>query len=300
MRTSLECLGCVVNLAVRAARLTSSDPRVQQRILREALIEAAHIEFAAPPVLAGRRVQRLVRRLTGRHDPYRDLKRQSTALALRLVPEIRRRVHGSRMPLEAALAVATAANTLDFGIYAEVEERAVQRVLLKVAGEPIGEGAAALAAAATTARDILYIGDNAGEIVFDGLVMELLGPAKVTLAVRGGPILNDATLEDAKAAGLAEMVLVVDTGSDVPGVILDECSDEFRRHFESADLIISKGQGNYETLDEADAPIWFALKIKCPVIARAVGGVEGQSLIWRRMPGAPAGNQRPSGCLRTV
>jgi uncharacterized protein with ATP-grasp and redox domains len=104
--------------------------------------------------------------------------------------------------------------------------------------------------------------------------------------VRGGPILNDATLADARAAGLTDTMLVIDTGSDVPGIVLKECSDEFRRHFQSADLIIAKGQGNYETLDEADAPIWFALKIKCPVVARAIGGVVGQSALWRHQPRA--------------
>jgi uncharacterized protein with ATP-grasp and redox domains len=268
-----------VNLASRAAQRVTSDRRVQQAILREVLREAARIDFNAPPVLAGRRVQQIVRRLTGAHDPYRHLKRQSTALAARLLPEVRRRVSGSPFPLGSALSVATAANALDFGIYSDLDERAVRRSLLKAAAEPMAREGTALAVAAAHARDILYICDNAGEIVFDGIVLELLGPAKVTFAVRGGPILNDATLEDARAAGVAEKVLVIDTGSDVPGVILDECSDEFRAHFDSADLIVAKGQGNYETLDAADAPIWFALKVKCPVIARAIGGAIGQCVV---------------------
>lgn len=164
----------------------------------------------------------------------------------------------------------------------DVEDHALRRSLINATRDSTGQDVVAFASAAAAARDILYIGDNAGEIVFDGLVIELLGPAKVTLAVRGAAIVNDATLEDARAAHLTDKVLVIDTGSDLAGVSLDECSKEFRRHFATADLIVAKGQANYETLDEEDAPIWFALKIKCSVIARALRGVSGQSVLRRQ------------------
>jgi uncharacterized protein with ATP-grasp and redox domains len=280
-----------VRLAVREAQLTSSDPQVQERIVRTALIEAAHVDFRAPPVVAGRRVQRLVRRLAGDHDPYRKLKRQSTALALRLAAELRRLVLESPVPLGAALSVAIAANTLDFGVYEDIDESAVRDSLTRAAAESL-DGAVDFVREAAAARRILYIADNAGEIVFDGLVIELLEPGKVTLAVRGAPIVNDATLRDASAARLTDTVLVIDSGSDVAGVLLDECSDEFRSHYESADLIIAKGQGNYETLDQQDARIWFALKIKCPVVARAVGGVVGQRVLFRHV--ARGAESRPA------
>jgi damage-control phosphatase, subfamily I len=281
VRTSLECLGCMINQAIRAAQVTSGDRDVQQRIVRHALAETVHVDFASQPVTAGRRVQRLVRRLTGNHDPYRGLKQRSTALALRLLPELRRKVLASPMPIGAALSVATAANALDFAMYADLDERAVRRALAHAAAQPI-DGALALAAEAATAREILYIADNAGELVFDGLVIDLLDRARVTLAVRGGPIFNDATLHDARVSRLTDTVLVIDTGSDLAGVVLDECSDDFRRHFASADLVIAKGQGNYETLDDVEGPIWFALKVKCPVIARAIGVAEGQCVLRRQ------------------
>jgi len=105
VRTSLECLGCMINQAIRAAQVTSGDRDVQQRIVRHALAETVHVDFASQPVTAGRRVQRLVRRLTGNHDPYRGLKQRSTALALRLLPELRRKVLASPMPIGAALSV---------------------------------------------------------------------------------------------------------------------------------------------------------------------------------------------------
>jgi len=92
----------------------------------------------------------------------------------------------------------------------------------------------------------------------------------VTVAVRGRPIINDATLEDAITAGLHRTVKLIDNGSDAPGTLLDECSDEFRETFESADLIISKGQGNFETLSDCGKNIFFLLKVKCPVVAETI------------------------------
>lgn len=271
----------MVSLATRVARLATPDRAVQEQMLREALFEAAHLDFASPPVALGRRVQQLVRRRTGTRDPFHGLKQQSTALAHRLLPEVRQRVFAATDPLAAALSVAAAANALDFGMYARIDEAGIRDALLAAAGETFAT-AAAFAEDAANARDILYIADNAGEIVFDGLAIDLLGPTRVTLAVRGAPIFNDATLDVARSSGLTDRVVVIDTGSDAAGVIVRECSDEFQRHFASADLIVAKGQGNYETLDREDAPIWFALKIKCEPIARAMGRGIGDSVLWRQ------------------
>jgi len=129
------------------------------------------------------------------------------------------------------------------------------------------------------AQKILYITDNAGEIVFDKLLIEQLPLEKVTVAVRGKPIINDATIEDAKFVGLTEMVEVIDNGSDAPGTILKTCSENFKEQFNSADLIIAKGQGNYETLSESDKNIFFILKVKCPVIARNIGCQIGEMIL---------------------
>ncbi|MBN2451771.1 MAG: DUF89 family protein, partial [Lentisphaeria bacterium] len=116
-----------------------------------------------------------------------------------------------------------------------------------------------------------YLADNAGEIVLDRLLVDELPAGRVTVAVRGGPILNDATLDDARQAGLCDRVEVIDNGSDAPGTILADCSPKFRRRFAAADLILAKGQGNFETLSEVAAPLCFLLKVKCPVIAGHTG-----------------------------
>ena len=125
--------------------------------------------------------------------------------------------------------------------------------------------------ATAQAKDILYLGDNAGEIVFDRLLVEQLPCKNVTFVVKASPIINDATMEDAKMAGLTDMVSVIDNGSDAPGTILESCSQDFRRRFNEADLVISKVQGNYETLSGVDKNVFFILRAKCPVIARHLG-----------------------------
>jgi uncharacterized protein with ATP-grasp and redox domains len=130
-----------------------------------------------------------------------------------------------------------------------------------------------------SAKKILYLVDNTGEIFFDKLLIQQMPNDKMTFVVRGYPVINDATLIDAKIAGLTEMVEVIDNGSDAPGTILEDCSKEFLRHFSDADLIIAKGQGNYETLSNSNKCIFFILKAKCPVIARDIGCEIGSLVI---------------------
>ena len=110
-------------------------------------------------------------------------------------------------------------------------------------------------------------------------MIEQLPIERVTVAVKGAPVINDATMEDALLAGLPRIVEVIDNGSDAPGTILESCSQTFRGRFEDADLIIAKGQGNYETLSDLDKNIFFILKAKCPVIAVDLGCEVGEMIL---------------------
>jgi hypothetical protein len=135
--------------------------------------------------------------------------------------------------------------------------------------------------AINAAEKILYLADNAGEIVFDRLLIEQLPIEKVTVVVKGFPVINDATMEDAMLAGLPRIVEVIDNGSDAPGTILESCSQQFRDCFNNSDLIIAKGQGNYETISDVDKNIFFILKAKCPVIARDIGCKVGEMVFQK-------------------
>jgi uncharacterized protein with ATP-grasp and redox domains len=178
-----------------------------------------------------------------------------------------------------------AGNILDFGIgnltseqSADTLDETIQDALTR----PIPPGnVALLREAIEEAEDILYVGDNAGEIVFDRLFIEQMPGERVTFVVKGAPIINDATREDAEVAGLTEIVSVIDNGSNAPGTILELCSGQFRRRFESSDLVISKGQGNYETLSEINKRMYFLLKVKCPVVAKDLGCQVGDMAVRR-------------------
>ena len=142
-----------------------------------------------------------------------------------------------------------------------------------------------LSAAAHEATTILFIGDNAGECFFDRFLLERLPPHKLTYAVRGGPVLNDATLDDARTAGIEDVCPVIDTGDKSPGVVFNRCSPAFREALEASDLVIAKGQGNYESLSgRTDRAYVFITKVKCDVIADDIGFPTGNNVVRITQP----------------
>jgi uncharacterized protein with ATP-grasp and redox domains len=282
MRTYLECVPCFLRQALDASRMVTEDPAVQERVVRETLRLAAEMSFDRSPPWMGQRIHKLLREATGDRDPYRELKRRSNAFALELYPALKRRVRTSADPFATAVRLAIAGNVIDFGSRSSLSDSEIHEAIEDAMNDPLDPGALAdLRQGVEQARDILYLADNAGELVFDRLLIEDMPGDRVTLVVRGGPVINDATREDAEAVGLSSLVTVMDNGSDVPGTILEACSQSFQERFEASDLIIAKGQGNYETLNGGDANLFFLLKVKCPVIARDIGCNLGQTLVCR-------------------
>jgi uncharacterized protein with ATP-grasp and redox domains len=284
MRTYLECIPCFVRQALEAARHATDDDTVHERVMRGVLAEASRMDFEASPPVMGRFIHRTVRRLTGRDDPYADVKASVNQMALELYPGLRERVAHADDPFAMALRLAVAGNIIDFGVHSRVDRCQVKAAIEQALdADDLGPGETALVQALRQAQRILYIADNAGEIVFDRLLVEQMPREKITLAVRGAPVLNDATRKDAAVAGLNDRVAVIDSGSDAPGIILEDCSRDFRSHFARADLIIAKGQGNYETLSGLSAPLCFILRAKCPVIASHIGCAVGTPLVLCRL-----------------
>jgi uncharacterized protein with ATP-grasp and redox domains len=227
----------------------------------------------------GQRIHRVIKMISGNPDPYQGVKENFTRYALQLYPQCSKAVELSPSPFETALRFAAAANAIDFGAVADVEQPGCRLFMQQALCAKLCGDVVPLQKAARSARRILYLGDNAGEIVFDRLLIEQLPTERVTFCVRGAPVINDATMADAQAAGITGLVETIGNGSDAPGTILAECSDHFRRRFEAADLVISKGQGNFESLSEADKKIFFILKVKCRVIARHIGCAPGSLVV---------------------
>jgi uncharacterized protein with ATP-grasp and redox domains len=268
-----------VRQTLDSVRRLSTDEAVHKKVLRAVLKAAGDMDLRQSPPAMGQFVHRLIREETGDPDPYREVKQRQNELALALYPRLVHRVRCASDPLATALRLAAAGNVIDLGVKSGIEESQIAETL-NASLEPLEGGALErFRRAAELGRDILYVGDNAGEIVLDRLLVEVLGPARVTFVVRGSPVINDAVMADAKASGMAALVKVIDSGSDAPGTILEDCSPEFCARFRDADLVLSKGQGNYETLSDAERPVFFLLRVKCAVVARHVGAEVGSLVL---------------------
>ena len=280
MRTYFDCVQCFVRQALDAARLLTGDENIHERVLRGVLSQSSDIDFYKSPPEKGQRIHRLIRDLLGDDDPYREIKHRSNQLAMDLYPELKKNIGRSSDPFETAVRYAIAGNIIDLGVNSDLDESKVYATLEDSIKHNLPPDAMdVFRNTIDRATDILYLGDNAGEIVFDRLLIEELPSDKITFAVRGRPVINDATLEDAQFVGLTDIVEVIDNGSDAPGTILDDCSPAFRDRFAKADFIIAKGQGNYESLSDIKADITFLLMAKCPVIARDIGCETGSFII---------------------
>ncbi len=279
MHTSLDCVPCLLRQAVDAVKLATDDPELRQRAVRAVLAEAARLDPDQPaPLLAGR-IHGVVCRESGNPDPYLALKRRCNRLALARLDGLRARAAAADDPLAAAVRIAIAGNVIDFSVRAAGDDLTddLDRAVDEALHEPFEiDHVAALARAIPTADSILYLCDNAGEVVFDRLLLERLPPGRVTIAAKAGPAINDATVDDAIDAGLDRYGPVVSTGSRYPGTVLADCSAEFRRRFAAAQLIIAKGQANYETLAGGGrAGLFFLFRVKCPMVAGSVGAPVG-------------------------
>ena len=279
MNTLLECIPCFARQALDAVNEAVADPARREILLRRLMRDIADGDWSGTPPAMAQRLQRSIREALGDPDPYRAIKDRMNEMAARLVPALRARIAAHPDPREAAVRVAIGGNLLDVGAKTQIAAEDLPAHLETIWTQPLCGDVAELFAAAERARSILYLADNAGEIVFDRLLIEQLPAGKITLFVRGRPVLNDATAADAESAGLPELVPVLDNGSDAPGTILDDCSDEFRGWFDRADLVIAKGQGNYETLSEVDKNVYFLFTVKCPLVATRVGEPVGSLVI---------------------
>ncbi len=281
MKTSLDCVPCIIRQTLEAARLVSPDHAVHEHVLREILHWVSEIDLNQPPPVMGQRIHRLLREIIGQDDPYRDAKEQQNRMALALLPELRTRIQATDDPLIIASRLAIAGNVIDMGVNGKVTESSIYESVSQALTEPFVGDENEFRSAVAEAQSILYLTDNAGEIAFDRLLIEQLLPARVTVAVRGNPVINDATMTDARTVGLHEIAGIIDNGSDAPGTLFDDCSQEFRRRFSEADLILAKGQGNFETLSDEPNNIFFLFRVKCQVIATHIGQPVGTQVLLR-------------------
>ncbi len=280
MKIYLDCWPCFMRQALSGARRAGASDAQQHTVLLETLEQLKTLAQDATPPEMGNHIHRRVREITGDRDPYLEAKQEATAAALAMQPRLEAVMQEAADPLETAARLAIAGNIIDYGA---AESFDLDATLERVLGAPFGiDGMAVLRRALERVDRVLYLADNAGETVFDRVLIEALG-RPVTYAVKASPVLNDATLEEARAAGIHQVAEIVDTGCDAMGAPLELCSQAFRERFEAADLIIAKGQASYETLSDVDAPVLFLLQAKCEVIADDLG-VATRSVVAKPSP----------------
>lgn len=222
--------------------------------------------------------------ICGEDDPFLAAKVRYTREALKMLPGIRARVHGADDPFAAAVRSAIAGNIIDFGTGAHAGAFDLENTLDEFLQKPLFvDEMEELRLQASKARKVLYLGDNAGETVFDRPLLERFDGAEVHYAAKEGPIINDATVTDATLAGVHLHAQLVSTGARTPGTILEHCSKEFKDLFESADLVVAKGQANFETLTELpkQGRLFMLFTVKCPVAAEYLDGAMGDMVVMR-------------------
>ena len=279
MHIYLDCYPCFIRQALHAARMAGVDENQQHNILKEVLKLLQDLDTGTSPPVMGHRVHTLVQKMAAKSDPYKFIKDHTTIESLKLLPQLRNLVAESNNPLETAVRISIAGNIIDYGPSDAIDDlwKTIQRVVdASIHINHIDQLQLQLA----DAPWILYLADNAGETVFDRVLIETLGMPTI-YAVKDGPILNDATEEDAVAAGIEQCATVVSNGAAAPGTIFELCSAAFQAIYLQAPLIIAKGQANYETLSTAGSHVFCLLQVKCPVIAQDMGVPVG-SLIVRR------------------
>ena len=281
MITQLECIPCFLRQSLEALRQITDDEKTIKKAMRRVLKEASEFDLNLSPPEMGQIIHKIIREESGHCDPYYEIKKKSDECAMSMYSDVTDKIKASKDPFASAVRFAIAGNILDFALLTSWDEKRISASFEKALHHPLRqENVTELNKEVKEAKTILILGDNAGETVFDKILIESFDTqAGIYYAVKGSPVINDATEEDAKAAGLDKAAKIISNGSDAPGTVLHKCSEEFLKLFYSADLVIAKGQANFETLNDCERKVYFLTQMKCAVIAERYGYEVGQWLI---------------------
>ncbi len=281
MQAKPECKRCFQRQAQQSAQRIGLNSVATAELLSAVTQRLDHTPAGEIPPITASDIHALIRERSGNADPYRQAKAEATEHALSLYPKLKRIIAESDDPLETAVRLAIAGNIIDLGVSEQYDlEASIERVLVT---EPAINHIVRLKQALSQANEVLFLADNAGETVMDRLLIEQLD-VPVTYVVKGGPAVNDATREDASAAGIDEVCEVIDHGAATLGTLLERCNAEFQQRFHDAPLIIAKGMANYESLSGSRPGIFFLLQAKCAVVAADLGVAEKSLIVLENQP----------------
>ena len=291
MKTYLDCIPCFYRQALDAARIAGADEIKQKQIVDKISQLIPDFPLEASPPEMGRVIHSLVGKISGVKDPFKEVKENSNKFALKLYPKLKQEINNSEDRLLTAVKLSIIGNIIDYGAKDSLDVPKEIDYLFQGNFKTDNKNNSIIfkykqfKEALNEVDTLIYLADNAGEVVFDRLLIEELveeSGKEIIYVVKGKPIINDALIEDALFCGINRTAKVISSGSDAPGTLLKYCSPEFIRLYQKAELIISKGQGNYEALSEEDRPIFFLFRAKCPVIAKDVGCKVGDMVLIGR------------------
>ena len=278
MKIYLECIPCHIRSAINSATLLTDNSEKIDRTITEVLLKASDFKSYKNLFEIYYDIQAIVRKNIPDGDPYKQFKIEFNEICLSAETELKGRIENSNNWFDTAIRICLAGNSIDVMQGKKMTRKTLLCAIDSAVFQSIDSGnVRKLKTEIEKASNILFIGDNAGEIVFDKILIEFLNrnlnkEGKIIYAVRGGPTLNDSTMEDAIMVGMDKVAEVITTGIDMPVAYFPKCSKHFVSIYNKADLVISKGQGNLEALLEEDKNIFFLLKIKCDVIAKFLDG----------------------------
>jgi len=283
MKTHLECIPCFIKQSLEATRMVTDDEQIQTDVLKEVMEHLMHSSFTNSPPELSKDVHQIIKRITKSKDPYKKVKNQSNEMAKKQYPRLKNLVNSSDEPLLMAVKLSIVGNVIDFGTMnrLNVDDMIDETVKKDFHINSYYRFKRVLKQSET----ILFLADNTGEIFFDKLLLEELvkKQKKITYVVKANPIINDVTVEDAHFAGIDNLATIIEGDSEqkqsAPGMILSYASEEFLDLFETSDMVISKGQGNYEGLSNVDRDIFFMLVVKCPLVAKDIGSDVGKIIL---------------------
>lgn len=270
MRMQSDCFPCFFKLANRLLTYLDYPERKKLKILKRISKFLSGIkEFKESPAYYSTSMYKIIYKMTGVNDPYKNLKKEYNEKILKLYPELEKIVYSSNDPIYTALKLSAIGNTIDYGVETSVEFLSYIKEIENV--EFIKNEYERFKKLLEKSNRILLLADNAGEIIFDKLLLEAISNIKnyeIIIAVRGKPVINDVTINDLKDIKFNKNFKIISNGNEMVGTILDKCNKKFLNYFNSSDIIISKGQANFESLENLKKEnLFFLFKSKCDVVS---------------------------------
>lgn len=288
MQTHLDCIPCFLHQSLEASRMATDDEAKHDRVMKKVMQYLENIDFRLSPPEISRGVHAIVKQETGVDDPYERVKKQANDQALQQLPKLKDLIDEADDSLLMAVKLSIIGNVVDFGTMHRYD---VLEMIDNLSQHPFDDaGYDSFKQRLDEVDSVLFLADNTGEIVFDRLLIEKLKEMgkTITYVVKRHPIINDATIADAKAVGIDRLATVVNgddgTNYSAPGLVLSFTSSHFKKLLGEADVVISKGQGNYESLNDIDREVFFLLMVKCPLVARAIG-IDVGTMVLKAKPG---------------